>query len=306
MKKTTKIATSAALLGTLSAVAYYGVCKKAFEQVFKGKSTHGGFNDPFMSDDLEPSVMWFNESNVYDTWVYSDDNLKLHGVKVVNHPESNLWIILSHGYGSSYRELLDQAMHFDLNGYNVLLISHRTFGFSEGKYITMGYKESDDILVWVNSLIEENADYKIVLYGVSMGASSIMLALGKGVPMQVVAAIEDCGYTDLKSILNHMVKKYYKVPLAPIEVLLNQMMKKKLGFVIKDVNCLEALKDNDVPTLFIHGEDDDTVPFEMVFDNYYANHGVKELYTVSGSQHASARFNEEYYNRIFRFIQRFI
>lgn len=306
MKKTTKIATSAAVIGTLGAVAYYGVCRSVFEQIFKGKNSLNSFNDPFTSDELEPCVIWFNDSEVYDTWIYSNDNLKLHGIKVINNPNSNKWVILSHGYGSNYREMLDQAMHFDQNGFNLLLINHRSFEISEGKFITMGYRESDDIVSWTNYLVSEHGDINIVLYGVSMGASAIMLATKKDLPANVKVLIEDCGYTNLKEILTHMAKRMYKVPFGTFEVMLNKMMKNKLGFVMSDVDCTTALAENEIPIMFIHGEDDDVVPFEMVFDNYYANKGVKELFTVSDSSHATARYDDEYYNRVFRFINRFI
>ena len=57
--------------------------------------------------------------------------------------------------------------------------------------------------------------------------------------------------------------------------------------------------------MLFRSELDDVVPFEMVFDNYYSDRGDKELFTVSNAGHIQSKNNPEYYNRIFRFIERF-
>ena len=83
-------------------------------------------------------------------------------------------------------------------------------------------------------------------------------------------------------------------------------MKKRLGFSIYEASCLKQLQQSVTPILFIHGEEDKNVPYEMVFDNYYACNSEKELFTVLEANHFQTTDNKYYYDRIFRFIKRFI
>jgi pimeloyl-ACP methyl ester carboxylesterase len=62
------------------------------------------------------------------------------------------------------------------------------------------------------------------------------------------------------------------------------------------------------PTLFIHGEADDFVPFEMVLRLYEACASEKELYTVPGAAHAGAYDTDpaEYERRIRNFLDKYM
>ena len=83
-------------------------------------------------------------------------------------------------------------------------------------------------------------------------------------------------------------------------------MKNKCGFSLNDANSLKQLQQSVTPIMFIHGEEDKNVPYEMVFDNYYACNSEKELFTVSNANHFETIDNKYYYERIFKFMERFI
>lgn len=64
-------------------------------------------------------------------------------------------------------------------GYNALIIDQRAHGNSQGKYRGMGYLECKDLKEWINFIVDKDKNSKIILYGVSMGATTVMMETGK-------------------------------------------------------------------------------------------------------------------------------
>jgi len=308
MKKKTKFILTAAGITAVSAATYYGISELAFTSLFSKKNNivRDGKESDKPNEDNKDQYDWLNNSIIYDVFIKSLDGLRLHGVKIVNNHSSNLWVILCHGYGHDHHSILDQAKHFDDQGYNILMIDQRSFGLSEGRYTTMAWNEHLDLLQWIDELSNEYPEAKIVLYGVSMGATSVMLACGTPISSNVVCAIEDCGYNNLKDMVKLIIKRRLKIPGKPFILGIKGLIRQRLHYNLKEVDCNRALNNCYVPMMFIHGEDDKFVPFENVFDNYYACNCDKELYTVENAVHATSYQNPEYYPRVFKFINRYI
>lgn len=51
-----------------------------------------------------------------------------------------------------------------------------------------------------------------------------------------------------------------------------------------------AMKENRIPVLFIHGDDDTFVPVTMTYENYKACTAPKELLIVPGADHAMSYY----------------
>ena len=64
-------------------------------------------------------------------------------------------------------------------------------------------------------LVEQNSDSEITLFGVSMGAATVMMASGEeSLPDQVVNIIEDCGYSSVWDELKYQAKEMYNLQLS--------------------------------------------------------------------------------------------
>ena len=89
-----------------------------------------------------------------------------------------------HGYRSS--ALTDFAGGSELSfsmGHNLLLVDERAHGRSEGRTITFGIQERWDADSWVRYAVERfGADTEIILYGISMGAATVLMASALGLP----------------------------------------------------------------------------------------------------------------------------
>ena len=86
-------------------------------------------------------------------------------------------IVYSHGLFRSRRELLERAMEFVRLGYGALLYDSRNHGLSGPARVGLGYNERLDVEGAVRFLREEGKTQdRIVLFGISMGATAALLA----------------------------------------------------------------------------------------------------------------------------------
>ena len=85
-------------------------------------------------------------------------------------------VILFHGHGSSKCAIIKEAEAFYSFGYDILMVDFRNHGNSEGNTTTIGYVESKDVKAAYN-YVQSKGEKRIVLYGISMGAATIMKSI---------------------------------------------------------------------------------------------------------------------------------
>lgn len=246
-----------------------------------------------------------DQSNYCDEEIESFDNLKLHGYKI-NNENSNVWVITVHGYMGSGAKMASYAENFYNMGYNVLVPDLRGHGKSEGDYIGMGWNDRKDILRWIDLILKENNNAKIILHGVSMGAATVMMTSGEKLPENVKCIIEDCGYSSVVDEFEDKLKNIFNLPKTPILQAADLVSRVRAGYWFSDASSVNQLKKAKVPILFIHGDKDDFVPYDMLDKVYNAADVEKEKLVVEGAEHAkSAYVNPElYWNTISNFINK--
>ena len=214
--------------------------------------------------------------------ITSKDGLTLEGY-YYHIPNPKGVLLACHGFRSDpYFACSVVIDNFLKRGYDVLAISQRGHGKSEGEHITFGIKESEDILEWVNYL--SNNSLPIYLYGISMGSSASCLA-SPYLPNTVKFIIADCGFSSIEEIFHHFLKMYH-LPSFLLYKPLAYLCKKRADFMITDGDVSKALERSSIPIIFIHGTDDNIVPYKMGLKNYEAFKGEKLLITCEGATHA--------------------
>ncbi len=231
--------------------------------------------------------------------ILSTHNLRLHGYQIENPmKKTNNWVILVHGYMGKACEMVEFAKEFIARGYNTLLIDLRAHGKSEGKYIGMGWNDRLDLQKWIDKLCFEYPDCNILLYGISMGAATVMMTIGEKLPANVKIAIADCGYSS--------VYKQFKLLLRTLKPCVAEYLisaasivaKIKVGYNFKEASSINQLKKASTPILFIHGDADKFVPFEMLDEVYQAAPEPKEKLIIKDAGHVkSSKVNPELYWR---------
>lgn len=257
---------------------------------------------------LATGMEWFDNTDKEKLAIWSERNKKnLHADLFKSSEGSNIFVICIHGYTSSPRHMGIYAKQFYEWGYNVLMPSLRGHADSEEEFISMGWKDRLDIIEWINYLVTEYPDCKIILHGVSMGAATTMMTLGEELPENVKLAIEDCGYTNVWDILKHKMTQM-KVPEFPFLYSANDINRRREKFTFKEASCTEQLKKSKTPTLFIHGEADTFVPYEMLQDVYDACPTEKDILSIPDAPHARAvcAHPEMYWPKVKEFIDKYI
>ena len=86
------------------------------------------------------------------------------------------------------------------------------------------------------------------------------------------------------------------------------MLRLRGGYNLKDASPLRAVAASDIPTLFIHGEEDRMIDVGMSYELYEAAACEKELFIVEGAGHAQAQDKDpgEYYGKIKKFLGRYL
>ena len=254
----------------------------------------------------EKNTDWINK-NAEEVYIFNK-KIKLCGYEIQNKKESNIWVIGAHGYTETACSMAGVAKQFLNYGYNVLLPDLRAHGKSGGKYIGMGWLDRLDLVKWINYLIEKYGHIKIILYGISMGAATVMMASGENLPSNVRVIIEDCGYTSVWDEFADKLKTIFHIPKFPAMYNANFMTKIRAGFSLKKASCVKQLKKCKIPTLFIHGDKDKFVPFYMLDKLYNTAVCKKEKLVIKNAGHADAQTIEpqKYWSTVRKFIKRYL
>ena len=226
--------------------------------------------------------------------VTSYDGLRLFGKCYIASSDAP-WLIMLHGYRSGAERDFCGGLKFGIDsGFNVLLVDQRAHGKSEGKCLTFGIKERYDCLTWINYVISQACgSCKIALYGMSMGAATVLMAAGSGLPKNVACIVADCGYTSPKAIIKKVIREMH-YPVFPTYALVRLGGMLFGGFDIEEYSAVQAMEKCDIPVLFIHGDDDRFVPCDMGRENHrHCRAEGKKLLIVPNAGHGMSYMSDK-------------
>lgn len=191
-------------------------------------------------------------------------------------------------------------------GYNLLFVDSRATGNSGGDYVTYGQYESDDVIYWINQEVRERPSQKILLYGGSMGAATMMSVLAKDIPVNVKGIIENCGFASIDEQLRFTYSQTVVPALPPaiknqLDIIGDQEHEDLFMGLLKQyyfdqemhLDPTAALPtigmSGSLPKLIIHGTADDVVPVSNAQKLYELAGGYKDLLLVEGAGHGKAQ-----------------
>lgn len=194
--------------------------------------------------------------------------------------------LMFHGYrGTAERDLCGGVQRCFELGHSALLVDQRAAGKSQGNVITFGLREHQDCLCWVEFMRQRfGQDVKILLCGISMGASTVLMAAGEELPNNVVGVLADCGFSSAKEIICKVLRQI-RLPVKPVYLLIRLGAKLYGGFDVELADATGQLKKCKVPVLFFHGTADEYVPWEMSKKNYDACASQKKLVCIEHADH---------------------
>ena len=229
-----------------------------------------------------------------DVYIKSRDGLKLHA-KYYHKVDGAPVIIKVHGYnGCPLRDFCGGGVEDLDKVYNVLLIDQRAHEYSEGKTTCFGIKEKYDVRDWAKYIVKRfGKNTKIVIYGISMGAATVLMASAmKGLPKNVVGVMADCSYSSPKDIIIKVATEDMHLPGKLCFPLIWLGARIFGRFNLISDSPVKAVKKNKLPLLIVHGLADTFVPSYMSEKIYEeATTEDKKLLLFKGAGHGISYMN---------------
>lgn len=222
-------------------------------------------------------------------------------------PNPKRVIVAMHGWRSSwYGDFGMVAEFWRKTGCNVLYAEQRGQGQSGGEHISFGMIERYDCLKWVD-WVNEQTGQKLPVYlaGVSMGATTVLMASGLKLPSNVRGVLADCGFTCPDAIWKHVAEKNLHLMYPLHRGMADVLCRQKIRMSPSSCSTVEALKKSSVAVFLAHGAQDRFVPVEMTYENYMACPGHKHLLIVPGADHGMSYYleKEQYEQMVLHFFK---
>lgn len=215
-------------------------------------------------------------------------------------------IIFCHGLNRSRIEMLARAAEASHQGFGVLLFDFRNHGGSGRAYITLGIQERKDVCA-ASQVVRERAGARHqVLWGVSMGASTAILA-AKQCP-GFAAIVADSSFLSFRETVAHHLNLLFHLPSFPIANMIVGLTGIRMGIDPDDGDVEAAVKSlPEVPILFVAGGNDRRMPPALAerLRQASSNPGSQML-LVPGATHGEAyNVNKNLYlSTVFSFLSR--
>lgn len=208
---------------------------------------------------------------------------------------SGVWAILVHGRGATRSEVLRAVPTLRDLGVSILVPSYRNDSDAppspDGRY-HLGLSEWRDIEAAMAYAVDHGAQ-RIVLFGWSMGGAIVLQLLAHSAYAdRVVAVVLDAPVVSWRQVIDFHAG-VHRVPLALSHTgqrLIGKSWSKSFGGVsvplpIPQTDWIARADDLHVPTLLIHSEDDDFVPYGPSADLARARPDVIQFETWTGALH---------------------
>jgi fermentation-respiration switch protein FrsA (DUF1100 family) len=179
---------------------------------------------------------------------------------VDNGSESAPWLIYFHGNGENVSRYLPFTRHLVAMGLNVLMLSYRGYGASEGTPSEAGlYRDAEAAYA---HLLERGVNpSRIALYGFSLGTG---VATYLAANAEVAALVLEAPFTSVPDVARHLYR------IVPTRLLRNRF------------DSASRIRKVDAPLLVLHARDDRMVPFALGKELYALAAEPKALVELSG------------------------
>lgn len=216
------------------------------------------------------------------------DGTKLCGEYIINPNGENKVAVICHGQTVNIMAALKYARMLYAQGYSIVMYDHRYFGYSDGNHSTLGYKESDDLILVLKKVREIfGEDCTLCLHGESMGSGTILMALAKP-EMKGLAdfAIVDCPFASTYRLCMDVCSRDFHVN-GKLFLKYAARIAKLYRYDLMAAEPIEGAKNADIPILFIHGTGDKLIEYTHSTDMAaVCKHPLSRCELFDGALHA--------------------
>ncbi len=268
-------------------IYYLVVGEILFRNFFSRKSTTKRIfnkNIKNLINEHKIDLCWWEKVKFSRIEIKSFDQLTLIGY--YHDAGSDKTVVIVHGFGGSHDEMQPYCKFFYEKNFNVLAVDNRAHGESEGKCIGFGWLDRKDIVSWIEYLNSNQPNNKILLFGLSMGATAVCCVAGEKLPTNVCAVISDCAFDNANKQIDFVMRDK-KIVLKLFKKHLFGYTKRIHGFDIYQADAIKQVKNTKIPILYIHGKEDYYVPIENMINLYNSTpENLRQKYLVDDAGHA--------------------
>ncbi|MCB2188222.1 MAG: alpha/beta hydrolase [Deltaproteobacteria bacterium] len=201
---------------------------------------------------------------VQDLWLTTADGLSLHAWHLP--AKESPWLLLfCHGNAGNISHRLDNLHRLHQAGIGVLIFDYRGYGQSEGSPSEKGLYVDSEAAWAAAGRLAAAAGRTPVIFGRSLGGAAAVYLAARHQP---AAVILESTFTNLADL----ARQHFALPLPR-------------AWLARRFDNLGRIQGVRAPLLFLHGDADDIVPWELGRALYEAAPGPKEFRTIPGAGH---------------------
>lgn len=138
-----------------------------------------------------------------------------------------------------------------------------------------------------------------------MGASTVLMAAGRGLPKNVRGIVADSAFSSPAEIIQKKIHQTYKIRGRLLTVSIGIWTKLLAHYSLREMNVPEIMKNNTIPVFFIHGTADSLVPVEMTRRAAKACAAPTTVLFVEGAEHGTGYLveNAKYRSMLAEFVK---
>ena len=241
------------------------------------------------------------DSAVQTVWLSTKSGLKLEGwYKTVDSAKGT--VCMFHGHGGKKSGTNAEAEGFRKLGYNTFQLDFRAHGGSQGNTCTIGYDESEDVKLAYDYIKSKN-EKNILLWGISMGASTIIKSI-KDYQLQPAKIMLEMPFGSITSAVEGRLK-IMGLPAQPLGTLLTFWGGTEHGFWAFNMQPSDFAKKIACPVLLQWGANDPRVTKGEIDDTYNNISTAKKLvvYETAGHESLCKKENEKWMGEVSSFLK---
>jgi uncharacterized protein len=191
-------------------------------------------------------------------------------------------VLLLHGVRADRSSMVSRGQLLVRHGLSVLLIDLQAEGETPGEAITLGYRESRDVVAARDWIRSQAPGRRIGVIGESMGGASVLLAPQ---PSGFDAVVLEAVYPRIGRAVENRIRMWLG-PLAPVLTpLLLVQLQPRLHISESDLQPIRSIGRLGAPVLVVAGSKDEHTTLVESQELFAAASTPKSLWVVEGARH---------------------
>lgn len=233
-----------------------------------------------------------NNCSLYGWWIPSGGNLA----------ESNQTILLVPGWNRNLGRMMPYIRQLSGKGFNLFAFDARNHGSSDTDGLSSMPKFAEDIKSAMDYLFANliKNESRIGIIGLSMGGSAAIYAASSDKRINRIVTV---GAFAHPAEVMKLEMKRRRIPEFPFIRLFLRYAEYKIGYRFDEIAPVNNIHKLDAKVLLIHGELDQTTPFEHAEKLKDAGkEGIIELHAVADKGHSDCHESYGFWEKIVQFF----